>query len=207
MTEEAFLLCGGRGRRFGSDKRFIRIKGKPLYLYQLDKLKPFFPNVTLLCKKGEEHLFIESGVTIVSEEERDTSLLCGIIAGLSDTQKDHVLFLSVDMPLLPVEAIKFFRNYPVDNRPLIPFVDNNFHTGFSVFPKSVLNELVSFKNNNIYAFKAMFPFLNPVLPRKDELPFLTAHQDALFNINTPADLLWFQEKYPDFEPLAQGGRD
>lgn len=200
MTKEAFLLCGGKARRFGSDKRFIKIKGQPLYLYQLDKLRASFESVTLLCKESDRILFASSGVTVVAEPERETSLLCGIIEGLKNAKSASAVFLSVDMPLLPVEAIKFFRDYPVEDRPVIPFVDNRFHPGFSIFPKSSLQKLIPFLCSGIYVFKSILPTLDPVLLHENELPFLTLQKDALFNINTLEDFYRFQEQYPGYEP-------
>ncbi|HQO20388.1 MAG TPA: molybdenum cofactor guanylyltransferase [Acidobacteriota bacterium] len=197
MVEEAFLLCGGRGKRFGRDKRFITIAGKPLYLHQVDKLRPLFPRVVILCKKGEEGLFTEAGVSVLGEEEQESSLLCGIISGLSSTLNEEPLFLSVDMPLVPGEGVRFLRDYPSAGRPVIPFAGGKANPGFSRFPRASLEELVSCRKDGVFRFTEILPRVGAILLREKDLPFLHGNPDAMFNINRPEDYEGMRDKYPD----------
>ncbi len=197
MVEEAFLLCGGKGKRFGRDKRFITIAGKPLYLHQIDKLKPLFPRVAILCKRGEESLFTEAGVSVLGEEEQESSLLCGIISGLSRTLKEEALFLSVDMPLVPGEGVRFLRDYPSACCPVIPFVGGKANPGFSLFPKASLEELVSCREKGVFRFTEILPRVGAILLGEKDLPFLDGNPDSMFNINRPEDYERMRDKFPE----------
>lgn len=199
MIKESFLLCGGKGKRFGFDKRFLEIEGIPLYLYQIQKLLPFFQKVTLLCKSGEEILFKNLKIPIIEEKESDSSLLCGLITGLSNLEEDRALFLSVDMPLLPLSAIKFFKDYPSTNRPVVPFTEGKIHSGFSIFPKEVLSDLLFFKSKGFFSFKKIFPALNTIFLKEGDLPFLNETKDAFCNINLYKDFLFLQKNHSELK--------
>lgn len=199
MIKESFLLCGGKGKRFGFDKRFLEIEGIPLYLYQIQKLLPFFQKVTLLCKSGEESLFEDLKIPIIAEKESVSSLLCGLITGLSNSEEGRALFLSVDMPLLPLSAIKFFNDYPITNRPVVPFTEDKMHNGFSIFPKVVLSDLLFFKSKGIFSLKKILPALNTIFLTENELPFLVENKNAFYNINYYEDFLFLQKNHSELK--------
>lgn len=197
MTDEAFLLAGGKGKRLGRDKRFIPLKGIPLYLRQLHKLQAAFSRVTLLCKEGEEILFDDGDVPIITEEDPESSLLCGLITGLRHAAGDHVFFLSVDLPFLPGEALEFFRDYPVSEKPVLPKSEGRFHAGCSLFPREALPRLTTWKKQELFTLHHLLPELDPIFLEGKDLPFLRAHPHAFFNLNTPPDLERLQEIIAD----------
>ena len=139
-----------------------------------------------------------------AEEEQDSSLLCGIIAGLSRTGGESALFLSVDMPLVPLSAILFFRDYPPAPVPVIPMVENRLQPGFGIYPGDSLAELRACREQGIYRFSEILPRLGAMMLGENDLPFMTSSRDCMLNINRPEDLARLREKHPNFETKEFG---
>ncbi len=197
MIKEAFLLCGGKGKRFGQDKRFIKINGKPMYEHQLDKLNSVFENVGLLCKMGEEKLFSKAKAKIYEESEEDSSLLCGLISGLSHTQFQSAVFLSVDIPLIPIKALTMFRDYPDVEKVVIPVSEGKPHPGFGIYPKRILEELKRFKEKKVYKMSEILNCMDTTF--LTGLPFLDEYPYALYNINFKKDVEFLNNNCPEFK--------
>jgi molybdopterin-guanine dinucleotide biosynthesis protein A len=185
---EAFLLAGGGGRRLGEDKRFLPFRGRPLYLHQLEKLRTAFGCATLLCKKGERTLFGLWDGAVLEEETPGSALLHGLVSGLEHCASPVGFFLGVDLPLLPVGALEFFREIPDEERIVVARTEGRFHFACARYPRSVLPVLQRYRNRGEYRMTALLAALPHRVLSEEELPFLREEPRALFNVNGPGDL-------------------
>ena len=53
MKATAVLLAAGKGSRFGKPKQFVRVYGKPVYAYSLEKFLPIIDQIVLVVRKGQ----------------------------------------------------------------------------------------------------------------------------------------------------------
>lgn len=188
MTDEAFLLAGGRGRRLGRDKRFESISGIPLYRHQWSKLSEVFPQSTLLCKKGEGALFSSDAVRVHEEAEPGSALLHGIIEGLTLLEGGCGFFLGVDLPLMPAEGLRFFHAMEAPDHPVIPSIGGRMHFACALYPKTLLPSLEEKRKNGILRLTDVFLALETDLLTQADLPFLKDYPKAFLNLNTLEDL-------------------
>ncbi len=186
---EAFLLAGGTGRRLGGeDKRFLPFRGQPLYARQLEKLSSVFARTTLLCKEGEHGRFGLWNGAVVEEGTPGSALLNGLISGLEHCASPAGFFLGVDLPLLPVRALEFFRDLPAEEKIVVARTEGRIHFACALYPRSVLPVLLRHRDRSEYRMTALLAALPHRVLSEDELPFLREEPRALFNLNGPGDL-------------------
>ena len=104
---EALLLLGGASKRFGRDKRFQDIGGKPLYTRALNTLAAICPRINLSLADKEDIIpelarFDER--IAVLHDRRLVGPLGGIEAVLSARKSDQ-LVLAADLPALKTQTL------------------------------------------------------------------------------------------------------
>jgi molybdopterin-guanine dinucleotide biosynthesis protein A len=108
QSMNAFVLAGGRSTRMGRDKALIEFRGRPLIEHALDKLRAlgFAPRIA-----GSRQDLSAFAPVIPDNYGPDnyTALgpLAGIEAALAAGNEELSLFLPVDLPLLPVEFLRW----------------------------------------------------------------------------------------------------
>jgi len=104
------ILVGGRGKRIGLDKGFLKLCGRTFIEILVDRFKDC--DLVLVCrdeKQAEEYSIF--GKTLV-DSVRNFGPLAGIYSALKHFE-NRVLVLAVDMPLVKRELAEFlFESYP-----------------------------------------------------------------------------------------------
>ncbi len=106
MLHNAVILAGGKSSRMGEDKALLPFGGYPTMAeYQYRKLQEIFPNVYMSAKENK----FDFDVDIIYDRYSQSSPMVAIASILEELQEDFFL-LSVDMPLLSLDAIKKLLN-------------------------------------------------------------------------------------------------
>lgn len=99
-TVSAIILAGGASSRMGQPKALLKLEGKTLLQRQTDKLRAL----------GVEDLMISGGFEVpgarsIADEYPQRGPLGGLHACLKAAKNERCLVLSVDAPLIPVNAL------------------------------------------------------------------------------------------------------
>jgi len=99
----AFILAGGQSTRMGRDKALIEFHGRPLIEHALAKLRAlgFAPAIA-----GNRPDLVRYA-PIVPDNYSGSGPLGGIEAALAASDQDLSLFLPVDLPMLPIEFLRW----------------------------------------------------------------------------------------------------
>lgn len=98
----AILLAGGKSSRMGRDKAALPFRGTTLLGWQLQKLRGLdIENILLSGSRPEA-----PGVQVVADEYPARGPLGGLHACLKRAAHPDCLVLSVDVPLVPEQALK-----------------------------------------------------------------------------------------------------
>ena len=96
-----YVLAGGRSTRMGSDKAKVCLGGKPLIAHAVEKLSGICDEVRILSGDPE--------LARYGELVRDLHPGCGPVGGMEaalvSSGADWLLFVPVDVPLLPFELL------------------------------------------------------------------------------------------------------
>jgi molybdopterin-guanine dinucleotide biosynthesis protein A len=103
MDAAGYVLAGGRSSRMGTEKALVQFDGEPLVVHALRILH----NARLAASIAGAHSPLESFAPVVPDSEPDRGPLGGICAALEATKARWVVFLPVDMPLLPASFVTY----------------------------------------------------------------------------------------------------
>jgi molybdenum cofactor guanylyltransferase len=99
----AFILAGGQSTRMGRDKALLEWHGRPLIEHALEKLRALNTRPRILGTRPD----LERFAPVIPDNIPGHGPLGGIEAALNLTDTDLNLFLPVDLPLLPVEFLRW----------------------------------------------------------------------------------------------------
>lgn len=110
MTIEAYILAGGRSRRFaGGEKQLARFQGRTLTENACNIVQSAFPDSPIyLVARDTEHLADEAsrlGIRRISDPIEGRGPLGGLFAGLTHCDSDWLFLFACDMPLVTPEII------------------------------------------------------------------------------------------------------
>ncbi len=109
MTEtlSAVILAGGRSSRFGSDKAFASFNGRPLIVTVLETLRPLFPVLLVMTKRGSLNGSLSRfGAVVIEDSQAEHHPLIGLHSGLSASFSMRNFVCACDMPLLQPELAR-----------------------------------------------------------------------------------------------------
>ncbi len=104
MQSSGVVLAGGASTRMGTDKRFLRLGGKPLLLWTLERLRPLVDDVVLAALDVSS--FADWGVRLAADRYPGQGVLAGMHAGLAAARGEWAMVVGGDMPLLDAGLIR-----------------------------------------------------------------------------------------------------
>lgn len=174
------ILCGGKSSRMGEDKSLLPFhNSKALFLYQYDRLKPYFKNL-FLSSKSNKFFLISEDKLIFDDNENFSPIVAlnSIFNSLNNFEK--VFILTVDNPFVKIQSIiTIIEN--CDNSDICVAKSSRVHNLCGVFDikkcKTIVEEMINsdihkvgFLLNNLKTKEVFFEdeeeFLN--INHKDE---------------------------------------
>ncbi len=124
MRTSAILLAAGKGSRFGKPKQFVRVHGKPIYAYSLERFLPLVDEVILVIPPGFDMREIPdierySGVKVV---EGGNERYHSSYSGLRSASGEIVLIHDTARALISRELIERVLDGVVEKGNAVPVV-------------------------------------------------------------------------------------
>ena len=102
LPMHGFVLAGGKSSRMGVDKATLEFRGRPMVEIAVEKLRGFCAEVGICGNREDLNRF----APVVLEERVDAGPAAGVEAGLKAATQEWVLFVPVDVPLIPAEVLR-----------------------------------------------------------------------------------------------------
>jgi molybdopterin-guanine dinucleotide biosynthesis protein A len=102
LPVHGFVLAGGKSSRMGVDKALLRFCGRPMVEIAVEKLREFCAVVTIAGNRED----LAGFAPVVRETRVEVGPAAGIEAGLGAATEDWVMFVPVDVPLIPAELLR-----------------------------------------------------------------------------------------------------
>jgi len=104
LQNSAIILAGGPSKRFGRDKGLVRLKGKVLVRYLLEKVARIVDEkVIVVGSNAQKNTFsplFEHVADVIVDKYDGHSPLIGALTGFETVQGDYSLLLPCDTPFL-----------------------------------------------------------------------------------------------------------
>ena len=130
------ILAGGQSRRFGQDKAFFQINGRPMVRIVADVLGAVFDQV--IVAGGEPDQYAEIGLTCSPDPIKEKGALGGILNAFSNTSADSIFICGCDMPLVQVDVIRQILDNANDSDIILPIMDGIRQPLHAMYHRTVL---------------------------------------------------------------------
>ena len=110
LPVHGFVLAGGQSSRMGQDKALLRFGGRPLVEIAVEKLRGFCGEVSIAGNRDD----LTGYAGVVREMRLDAGPAAGVEAGLMAAAQPWVMFVPVDVPLVPEELLRAWVQAVID---------------------------------------------------------------------------------------------
>lgn len=174
----AIILAGGQAKRMGRDKRFLKVRRRPLLEAQVDLLSTLFDEVIISANDPDRLDYL--GLTVYPDEWSEGGPMAGLATGLRHIQNEWAFVLAVDIPEPDQELLSRMCAEKSKLTVIPRHANGNLEPLHALYSRSLLNMLSSQLQSGDYALHRM---IKQVDASYIELP----EGYDLQNLNTPAD--------------------
>ena len=103
--ETAIILAGGKSRRMGFDKQFLKFRDKYIIEIIAEKLQEVFNEIIIVTSRPEEYQ--RYGFKLAEDEVKDFGPMAGIHAGLKSSGSMYNYVVACDMPFINIAYMKY----------------------------------------------------------------------------------------------------
>ncbi|MFC1670230.1 molybdenum cofactor guanylyltransferase [Spirochaetota bacterium] len=192
MTSEdsisAFILAGGKSKRFGQDKSKYLYKNKPLIKHAYDALSPVFDDISIIGNEASDYDI--PGIKIYSDIIPGLGPIGGIYTALNNSKAPRSFICPCDMPFINSEFIEYMVSIPNEYDLIIPEVSGFLEPLHAIYSKNCITPLKSLIDNKI---NKVIEIVDKVELRKvneDEITFFDDPEKIFQNINYMEDIEW-----------------
>ena len=97
------ILSGGKSSRMGTDKGFLKHKGKTFIQHSIDALQPLVSETIIVSNNSAYDVF---KLKRIKDEIENAGPLAGVYTGFMQSKTDYNLVLSCDIPLISSEILE-----------------------------------------------------------------------------------------------------
>lgn len=183
------LVAGGKSRRMGRDKRFLKIGGGSVFDQSLSLLQTIFAETLVSLAEPVDGLGVQ-GCSVVYDVVRNTGSLGGLLTGLIASTRGRVFVVACDMPFLDQEVIRFMSSCDPTADVVVARLGGRFQPMHAVYSKRCVPLLQAMAERGELKIQALFreeELKVKVLTEADLVHFRSGLR-SFRNINTPDDL-------------------
>ena len=180
-----FVLAGGRSSRMGSDKALLPIGCANLLQLILDKARQLVPQPVIV---GSRERYAQYG-EVIEDVIPGCGPLCGIHAALGATQTEVNLILSVDMPLMTPDFLRWLLKIAsaCPELAIVPTAGGRVQPLCAVYRRAAYQEVERALRMGEYKVDRLFSLLPTRSISESEWLAAGFPPDIFRNVNTPQD--------------------
>lgn len=179
------ILAGGASRRFGGNKAFANLHGKPLLEHVLDRIRAQTTG-PLIINANDPEQYARFGLKVISDDQwPEAGPLVGVYAAMSwarDVGLDQVVTVAVDQPHLPMDFVATLLR---TGAPAIAASHGRPHPVNALWPA---NDLAALHGYLASGKRSVFGWAEICQARIAEFQASPDAVDPFLNVNTPDDL-------------------
>jgi molybdopterin-guanine dinucleotide biosynthesis protein A len=195
MSISAVLLAGGESRRMGRDKANLLWRGRPLWEWQIEKLRALRPLKVLLSIRTDPE-WRPADVEVIVDLPPSRGPLSGLAAALAATDANHLLALAIDMPFMTTEHLRYLSDLAAGGIGVVPVIDGKAEPLCAIYPREAQAIFVEAVQGDNFSLQ---PIVRKLIGAGNmrPIPVPGSKRDLYKNINEPRDLdesrCWMEE--------------
>ncbi|HON78778.1 MAG TPA: molybdenum cofactor guanylyltransferase [Spirochaetota bacterium] len=182
----AFIIAGGKSRRFGEDKTLFVYRGKPLISHVFDILKGVFAHVAIVADRGERFTWL--GVPCYPDIVQDAGPMGGIYTALHHTTTERTFIVAVDMPGLCEDLVRHLVEMSRGNKITVPCINGKYEALHAVYSRGCLPEIELLVKSGKLKIVKYLDSAGPTCIGEQEIRMFADPAEVFRNINYRVDL-------------------
>ncbi|MCF6358218.1 MAG: molybdenum cofactor guanylyltransferase [Draconibacterium sp.] len=183
MQITGIILAGGKSKRMGTDKAFIKLNSKTLLEHSVELLQPFCKSI-LIGSNNPEHKF--AGTKTITDKIPDCGPIGGVYSCLKESETDWNFVISVDSASVKLQFVKYLIDDFDDFDAVVPIHSKGKEPLIALYNKNCLFELRKMIQSGDFK---MHNLLNSINTKwVDSQNWVEKHPKLFHNINRPEDL-------------------
>ena len=178
------ILVGGKSRRMGQDKTFLKVGGIPIFERILTVFKENFERVVLVGDREER--FASYGCTLLPDIYPGSSL-GGLYTGLYHAETEYVFVSSCDLPFPNGDILRYLCSIRNGFDAVVVSTEYGYEPLFAVYSKSCLKPIKTLLESGNCCAYAYYPQIQVRFVELKEISHLNSDGRSFFNVNTPED--------------------
>ena len=189
MKIGGIVLCGGRSRRMGSPKAWLRFGEEYLLQRVVRVLGGTLDPVLVVAAQGQRLPRLPDNAAVVRDRLSDRGPLAGLAAGLEaiSRQADGAFACGCDAPFLRPDFVRRIASLACDAEIAMPYVEGRLHPLAAVYRVSVLPVIQDMLDAGAFKLTMLAERCDCRRLSGPELGDVDPELDSLRNINTPED--------------------
>ncbi|WP_447984435.1 molybdenum cofactor guanylyltransferase [Nitrospira sp. Nam74] len=182
------LLAGGKSRRMGTDKRFLKLRGETLLRRALSVYERLFSEIIVVVAEPIPELG-DIGHPIVTDLIPNCATLGGLYTGLSVASYPRIFAAACDMPFLNPTVIDHLLQC-CDDDVIMPKLASGLQPMHAVYSKACLpyfKRMMLMNNLSIQGVLESHELRIQLVP-EEVLTTFDAQLLSFLNLNTPEDV-------------------
>lgn len=181
------LLAGGRSRRFGSPKVFLKKDGKYFYQYSLDSIRDISDFIVMITSAELKEYFHdeEGSFDIITDDSCFKGLgpLVGIYTGMKYISSDWYVTAPIDVPFINATIFQTLLCYKKEDvQAIVPIVSGEIQPLISVYHNSVKEVIFDQLQKKVLSARQLLENLNvEYVPMEEERLFYNINRRSDYN--------------------------
>jgi molybdopterin-guanine dinucleotide biosynthesis protein A len=185
----SIVLCGGKERRFGSNKALAMVAGKRAIDRVIERLEPISDLILVVTSPEKANLAAGGRTKVLVDRYPGKGPLGGIYTGLIEAQSAKAIVVGCDMPFLNTQLLKKMVMMADGFDAVVPRLDGGMIEPLhAVYARSCAPEMKEHLDNDRLSITQLIRELKVRYMEKEEYLPLDPDMLSFFNINYPADL-------------------
>jgi molybdopterin-guanine dinucleotide biosynthesis protein A len=184
------ILCGGKSKRLGRDKAFVKLEGRNIIERVVDNLAPVVNELIIVADEEKQSVYssLESNLKVVTDKYRDKSALGGLYTGLHYSSYSYSIIVACDMPFLNINLLKYMVSIADGYDAVIPKIGNYIEPLHGIYSHDCMNNAEKLINENNLSIRGLISQINTRYVLKREIEMYDPELISFFNINNELDL-------------------
>ncbi len=184
------ILAGGQSRRYGRDKAFEKLNGRPLIEYVIQALAPVAGSLFIVADSAKRFLDYSNRLTIITDEVPGLGPLGGLYAGLKAAPDEYCVTAPCDSPFIDSGLVEYMLQAAADAGvdALVPRYEGREHTVNAVYSKACVSAIDYSLNEGSFRISSIFDKVKVEYIDDDTINRFAGGGLSFFNVNTPGNM-------------------
>ncbi|MGR3303891.1 MAG: molybdenum cofactor guanylyltransferase [Candidatus Scalindua sp.] len=178
----AVILAGGKSSRMGSNKAFLKLKGKTFIERQIELLREMFDEIFISANTPSEYEYLN--LPVFKDIYPEKGPLGGIYTSLVNSSSFYTFMLACDMPFVESGLIKYLKELTKEYDVVVPKSERGLEPLHAFYSKNCIDPIKRELDSNNLRIISFFPHVKVKIVELESLTSPDSFKNSIKNLNT-----------------------